>query len=185
MALFRLLDVAETWFIKAWGEGYDGKHRDGIFDFLPPPTENVVPWLWGFFLFVAGTAVLFWWTNLIMFGVGYHAAKAIFKEAIEKVAHATFRFYDVTPVGRLMNRLTSDMNTVDGGLSSAFTIFGWQMIGFVSCIVVILSSTPAFLAFGLLLCCGFIYNFYRFLPTSQSLRRLEVSYALWISIARY
>jgi hypothetical protein len=44
-----------------------------------------------------------------------------------------------------------------------------------SCIVVILSSTPSFLAFGLLLCCGFVYNFYRFLPTSQSLRRLEVS----------
>jgi ABC-type multidrug transport system fused ATPase/permease subunit len=175
MALFRLLDVAETWFIKAWGEGYDGKHKDGIFDFLPPPDENVVPWLWGFFLFVAGTAVLFWVTNVIMFGVGYHAAKAIFKEAIEKVAHATFRFYDVTPVGRLMNRLTSDMNTVDGGLSSAFTVFGWQMIGFMSCIVVILSSTPSFLAFGLLLCCGFVYNFYRFLPTSQSLRRLEAS----------
>ena len=175
MALFRLLDVVETWFIKAWGEGYDGKHKDGIFDFLPPPDENVVPWLWGFFLFVAGTAVLFWITNVIMFGVGYHAAKAIFKEAIEKVAHATFRFYDVTPVGRLMNRLTSDMNTVDGGLSSAFTVFGWQMIGFMSCIVVILSSTPSFLAFGILLCCGFVYNFYRFLPASQSLRRLEVS----------
>ncbi|KAJ8111681.1 hypothetical protein OPT61_g5781 [Boeremia exigua] len=174
MALFRLLDVAETWFIKAWGEGYDGKHRDGVFGFLPPPDENVVPWLWGFFLFVAGTAVLFWFTNVIMFGVGYQAAKAIFKEAVEKVAHATFRFYDVTPVGRLMNRLTSDMNTVDGGLSSAFTIFGWQLIGFVSCIVVILSSTPAFLAFGVLLCCGFVYNFYQFLPTSQALRRLEM-----------
>ena len=174
MALFRTLDVAETWFIKAWGEGYSSQHKDSIFNFLPPPTDNVVPWLWGFFLFVAGTAVLFWWTNLIMFGVGYHAAKAIFKEAIDRVAHATFRFYDVTPVGRLMNRLTSDMNTVDGGLSSAFTVFGWQLIGFISCIVVILSSTPAFLAFGLLLCCGFVYNFYRFLPTSQSLRRLEV-----------
>lgn len=178
MALYRVLDVAETWFIKAWGEGYDGKHKDGIFDFLPPPTEDVVPWLWGFFLFVAGSAVLFWFTNVIMFGVGYNAAKSIFKEAVEKVAHATFRFYDVTPVGRLMNRLTSDMNTVDGGLSTAFTVFGWQMIGFISCIVVILSSTPAFLAFGVLLCCGFVYNFYRFLPTSQSLRRLEVSLSL-------
>ncbi|KAH6611900.1 P-loop containing nucleoside triphosphate hydrolase protein [Boeremia exigua] len=174
MALYRFLDVAETWFVKAWGEGYENKHSDGVFGFLPPPTEDVVPWLWVFFVFVAGTAVLFWFTNVIMFGVGYNAAKAIFKEAVDKVAHATFRFYDVTPVGRLMNRLTSDMNTVDGGLSSAFTVFGWQMIGFVSCIVVILSSTPAFLAFGLLLCCGFVYNFYRFLPTSQSLRRLEM-----------
>jgi ABC-type multidrug transport system fused ATPase/permease subunit len=177
MALYRLLDVAQTWFIKAWGEGYDNHHPHGIFDFLPPPADDVVPWLKGFFLFVTGMSVTFWWTNLIMFGVGYHAAKSIFKEAAERVAHATFRFYDVTPVGRLMNRLTSDMNTIDGGLSSAFTVFAWHLIGFVSCIVVILSSTPAFLVFGSLLCCAFVYTFYQFLPTSQSLRRLEVSSA--------
>lgn len=70
MALFRLLDVAQTWFIKSWAESYEpGKHK-GIFDFLPPPAEDVVPWLWTFFLFITATAVLFWWTNLIMFGVG-------------------------------------------------------------------------------------------------------------------
>ncbi|EMD64693.1 hypothetical protein COCSADRAFT_87739 [Bipolaris sorokiniana ND90Pr] len=174
MAAFRVLDVAQTWFMKSWGESYDDVEHHGIFDFLPPATENVDPWLWTFFLFVSGTAILFWWTNLIMFGVGYHAAKTIFRETLERVAHATFRFYDVTPVGRLMNRLTSDMNTIDGDLSGAFITFAWQIIGWMSCIVIILSSTPAFLAFGVLLCCGFVYYFFRFLPTSQSLRRLEM-----------
>ncbi|KAF2877433.1 P-loop containing nucleoside triphosphate hydrolase protein [Massariosphaeria phaeospora] len=174
MALFRVLDVGQTWFIKAWGEGYGNGKPDGIFDFLPDPAEDVMPWLTAFFIFVTGTAVLYWWTNLIMFGVGYHAAKSIFKEALDRVAHATFRYYDVTPVGRLMNRLTSDMNTIDGDLSSLFTIFAWTIIGWVSCVIVILSSTPAFLAFGLVLCAGFAYTFYRFLPTSQSLRRLEM-----------
>lgn len=178
MLLFRVLDVGQTWFIKAWGESYDKGEHKGLFDFLPPAAEDVIPWLKTFFLFVSATAVCFWWTNLIMFGVGYTASKTIFREAIERVAHATFRYYDVTPVGRLMNRLTSDMNTVDGDLSSAFTIFVWQIIGWVSAVVIILSSTPAFLAFGLLLCCAFAYYFFRFLPTSQSLRRLEVCFLL-------
>jgi ABC-type multidrug transport system fused ATPase/permease subunit len=185
MALFRVLDVAQTWFIKSWAESYDEKEHKGIFDFLPPAAENVVPWLWTFFLFVSATAVLFWWTNIIMFGVGYHAAKTIFEETMERVAHATFRFYDVTPVGRLMNRLTSDMNTIDGDLSTAFMAFAWQVIGWMSCIVIILSSTPAFLAFGVFLCCGFVYYFFRFLPTSQSLRRLEVSSLLVTSNREY
>lgn len=175
MAAFRVLDVAQVWFMKSWGESYDDAEHHGLFDFLPPATENVDPWLWTFFLFVSGTAILFWWTHLIMFGVGYHAAKTIFRETVERVAHATFRFYDVTPVGRLMNRLTSDMNTVDGDLSGAFIGFAWHLIGWMSCIVIILSATPAFLAFGVLLCCGFVYYFFCFLPTSQSLRRLEVS----------
>ncbi|EFQ91944.1 hypothetical protein PTT_11049 [Pyrenophora teres f. teres 0-1] len=174
MALFRVLDVAQTWFIKSWAESYEEGDHSGLFDFLPPATEDVVPWLWTFFGFVAATAVLFWWTNLIMFGVGYHAAKTIFRETITRVAHATFRFYDVTPVGRLMNRLTSDMNTIDGDLSNAFIVFAWQVIGWLSAIVIIFSSTPAFLAFGVVLCCGFVYYFFRFLPTSQGLRRLEM-----------
>lgn len=180
MAAFRVLDVAQTWFMKSWGESYDNVEHNGLFGFLPPATENVDPWLWTFFLFVSGTAILFWWTHLIMFGTGYHAAKTIFKNTIERVASATFRFYDVTPVGRLMNRLTSDMNTIDGDLSSAFIIFAWQIIGWISCIIIFLSSTPGFIAFGVVLCCGFVYYFFRFLPTSQTLRRLEVS-----SIARY
>jgi ABC-type multidrug transport system fused ATPase/permease subunit len=112
-----------------------------------------------------------------MYGVGYRAAKTIFQEAVERVAHATFRYYDVTPVGRLMNRLTSDMNTVDGGLSVVFTVFVWTFIGWLTAVTIILSSTPVFLVFGAVLCCAFTYYFFRFLPTSQSLRRLEVSHA--------
>ena len=185
MAIFRVVDVGQSWLVKSWGESYDFGKPKGIFDFLPPASENVIPWLWSFFLFVSTTAVLFWWTNLIMFGVGYQAAKTIFKETVERVAHAQFRFYDVTPVGRLMNRLTSDMNTIDGELSSAFAIFAWQVIGWVTSIIIILSATPAFLAFGVILCCGFVYYFFRFLPTSQSLRRLEVRHILPITFQSF
>jgi ABC-type multidrug transport system fused ATPase/permease subunit len=182
MLAYRVLDTAQTWFIKAWGESYDSTHHKGVFDFLPPAAENVIPWLQTFFLFVTATSILFWWTYLIMYGVGYQAAKTIFQSAVERVAHASFRYYDVTPVGRLMNRLTSDMNTVDGGLATTFTVFVWQFIGWITAVAIILSSTPAFLAFGAILCCGFIYYFFRFLPTSQSLRRLEVSCDASISI---
>jgi ABC-type multidrug transport system fused ATPase/permease subunit len=180
MAVFRIGDVAQTWFIKAWGEGYDYDYSRGLFDFLPPPGQDVVPWLITFFLFVLGSSVLYWWTYLIMYGTGYQAAKTIFREAVATVAHATFRFYDVTPVGRLMNRLTSDMNTIDGHLSIVFTVVIWHLVGWVSSIIIILSSTPAFLAFGLVLSAGFVYYFRLFLPTSQSLRRLEVSFYSYI-----
>ncbi|KAF2019292.1 ABC bile acid transporter-like protein [Aaosphaeria arxii CBS 175.79] len=174
MAAFRVLDVVLTWFLKSWGEGYEEVQAEGLFDSLPPPYKNAVPWLELFFAFSVGSSILFWLTNLIMFGVGYHAAKTIFKEALDRVAHATFRFYDVTPVGRLMNRLTSDMNTVDGALSEMFTYFVWGLVGWLSCIIVFFTSTPGFVAFAAILCSGFIYHFLRFLPVSQSLRRLEM-----------
>jgi ABC-type multidrug transport system fused ATPase/permease subunit len=175
MALFRVVDIGKQWFIKAWGEGYEYDEPRGTFDFLPPPGQDVVPWLVAFLILTTIMSVLYWWTYLITYGVGYQAAKTIFKEAIDRVAHATFRYYDVTPVGRLMNRLTSDMNTIDGHLSFIFTIVMWDLVGFFSTIVIILSATPAFLAFGVVLSSGFVYYFRMFLPTSQTLRRLEVS----------
>lgn len=175
MLAFRVVDIGQGWYIKAWGEGYDYDHPRGTFDFLPPPAEDVVPWLIGFFVFVVIASVLFWGVYLVMYGVGYQAAKTIFREAIDRVAHATFRFYDVTPVGRLMNRLTSDMNTIDGHLGFIFTIVIWQAVGFVSSIVIILTAAPSFLVFGILLSAGYVYYFSLFLPTSQTLRRLEVS----------
>ena len=171
---YRLVGFAQTWLIKAWSESYDHGQPDGVFKFLPPAAEDVVPWLWTFFAFVIVTAVLYWGTTMLMFGVGYKAGKTVFKEAIERVAQANFRFYDVTPVGRLMNRLTSDMNTIDGNLSHMFTIFAWQIIGWVTSIAIIMSATPAFVGFGILLTFGFVYYFFRYLPTSQTLRRLEV-----------
>ncbi|PVI04510.1 ABC bile acid transporter-like protein [Periconia macrospinosa] len=174
MVAFRLVDIAQTWFIKAWGEGYDHSHPRGLFDFLPPPGQDVIPWLITFFIFTVIASVFFWLTHLIMYGTGYQAAKTIFKEAMKSVAHGTFRFYDVTPVGRLMNRLTSDMNTIDGHLSFVFVTIIWNTVGWISATVIILSSAPAFLVFGLLISGAFVHYFRLFLPTSQTLRRLEM-----------
>lgn len=42
MLFFRIIDVAQTWFIKAWGESYDPGHHKGMFDFLPPAEKDVL-----------------------------------------------------------------------------------------------------------------------------------------------
>jgi len=91
-----------------------------------------------------------------------------------KVTHATFRFYDITPVGRLMNRLTGDITTVDGDISGQFQNVAMSSIAWISSLVVIASVTPIFLLFAIALTIGFIVIFNHFLPTSQSLRRLEM-----------
>jgi len=98
----------------------------------------------------------------------------MFIRIMETVAGATFRFYDVTPVGRLMNRMTSDIGVVDGNISEQFRIISWLLISWASSMAVIAFATPIFLAFAVLLTLAFILIFRRFIPTSQSLRRLEM-----------
>lgn len=73
-----------------------------------------------------------------------------------------------------MNRMTSDIGTVDGDISQQFEEVAWLAISWTASIVVIASVTPVFLVFSAILTAAFVVVFLRFLPTSQSLRRLEV-----------
>ncbi len=78
----------------------------------------------------------------------------------------------VTTVGRLMNRLTSDMNTVRWRPELGVHRLWLQLIGFISCIVVILSSTPTFLAFG---SAALLWICIQLLPVPANLAELKAS----------
>ena len=177
LALYRLVAVAETWFLKLWGEAYSRPSERAFshpFDTLPSPEANIRPWLFGFFVLAAGQSTMFFISQCFMLIIVYCAGRQMFKEIMDRVSHATFRFYDVTPVGRLMNRMTSDIGTVDGNISQQFQDVVWLSISWVSSIIIIASVTPLFLIFSFALTGTFVWIFLRFLPTSQSLRRLEM-----------
>ena len=144
------------------------------FDKFPPPLEDVRPWLAAFFAITVFQSLTVLISQLMMIVIVYCAGKTMFQEVMLRVSHATFRFFDVTPIGRLMNRLTSDIGVVDGNISEQFQRIIFQAIVWVSSLLVIASVTPTFLAFSLVLTAAFIFTFLRFLPTSQSLRRLEM-----------
>lgn len=118
LALYRLVFVGETWFIKIWGEAFDTSEKEtrvqrNAFDRLPSPETDVRPWLIGFFLIAAVRSCMFLISQSFMLVIIYSAGRRMFRDIIERVSRATFRFYDITPVGRLMNRLTSDIGIVE------------------------------------------------------------------------
>lgn len=204
LTIYRLASIGQSWFLKEWGEAYNellllvgsltsrGKalatnwmslpilpsgfswHPSNPMDGFPPPIENVKPWLWAFFAITTFQSFMLLIGQLMMLVIVYCAGKSLFQQVMVQVSHATFRFFDTTPIGRLMNRLTSDIGVVDGNISQQFQVIAFQAITWISSIAVIASVTPYFLAFSLLLTAAFILTFLRFLPTSQSLRRLEM-----------
>ncbi|KAJ5303614.1 hypothetical protein N7476_010413, partial [Penicillium atrosanguineum] len=197
LTVYRLASVGQSWFLKGWGEAYNTSSSasgglvgdtalvatssvDAYFapsnpmDQLPPPRDDVRPWLWTFFAIISFQAATLLIAQFLMLAIVYFAGKALFRQVMVRVSRATFRFFDVTPVGRLMNRLTSDIGVVDGNISEQFQIIAFQAITWISSILVIATATPAFLILSLILTVCFVLIFLQFLPTSQSLRRLEM-----------
>lgn len=192
-ALCRITYVSENWFLKEWGEAYNRTKVQiltlqkldfemhllespirGLFDKFPDPSVDVRPWLLGFLIIVACETLGLILSRVSMLVVTYSAARRMFRDIMNRISNATFLFYDVTPVGRLMNRLTSDIGTIDGNIANQFLIVIWHAIAWISSIIVIASITPMFSVFAIALTLAFVMIFLRFLPTSQSLRRLEM-----------
>lgn len=179
LIVFRLLVVLRDYFLKEWGEAYEQTASartllSNPLDKFPRPQDDVTPWLMGFFFLSTLRAVVYQVSMLFMLVIIYTAGRSMFKEVMTNVCHATFRFYDVTPVGRLLNRMTGDINTIDGNISRQFLILAELSLSTAASVVVIASVTPMFLAFSFILTMLFIYIFYLYLPTAQSLRRLEM-----------
>ncbi|KAI1083138.1 canalicular multispecific organic anion transporter 1 [Whalleya microplaca] len=183
-SLFRFTRIFNYWFLKAWGEAYENVEvqpesepadiANGIFDGLPNPNNDVRPWLIWYAILGLLMTVFFVLTQCGMTIILYTAAKDLFIKVINRVSCATFRYYDVTPVGRLMNRLTSDFGMLDGGVIQPLQNFAFWSLTWMSSMIVIALTTPLFFIFALGMTIWFIAIFLRFLPTSQSLRRLEM-----------
>lgn len=176
LAAYRVIDVARSWLLKQWGEAYDKGGDSGhyLFQHLPNPASNVKPWLLTLFLNSVAWIIFFTASRIIMMIITYSIGRRMFHDAILRVTNTVFRYYDVTPVGRLMNRLTSDIGVVDGNIAELFHLSLFQFIAWLTAIVIIASVTPTFLIFSFVATIAFVVVFRRFLPTSQNLRRLEM-----------
>lgn len=196
MAVTRCVTISISWYLKEFGESYQTSDTHvywtttaeyvmssttssqpaflrRFFDQMPDPRDNVRPWLVGLLLFYTANTVAFISLLATSQVTRYLAGKNMFEAAMHRVSKALFRFYDVTPTGRLMNRLTSDIGQLDSAIGwDVFHIF-WNSLTWVASLIVVASITPLSLAVCVVLAGTYIFVFSRFLRASQGLRRLE------------
>lgn len=95
----------------------------------------------------------------------------------DRMAFAIFRspmsFFETTPVGRILNRFTSDVYRVDDSLGRSFNMC-FTNVGKVMVTIIIISiSTPAFVLVIIPLAAIYKYMQGYYLATSRELKRLE------------
>nr|QUF59457.1 ATP-binding cassette transporter Abcc10 [Brachionus angularis] len=104
---------------------------------------------------------------------GITAGKYIHEVLIENLIKASLRFFDLTPKGRILNRLSSDMYAIDDSLPFILNIFLACLFGLAGILVVTCYSLPWFSLS--LIPISIIYysiqNYYRW--TSRELKRLS------------
>lgn len=73
---------------------------------------------------------------------GIKAAKAIHEKLLKRVFGTKLQFFDVTPLGRILNRFSSDTYTIDSSLPFILNIFLAQLFGLLGSICISLYALP-------------------------------------------
>ncbi|KAJ1965755.1 hypothetical protein GGI12_000547 [Dipsacomyces acuminosporus] len=111
--------------------------------------------------------------TLMQFWSSLKASKTLHATLLHAILRAPVRFFDTTPAGRLINRFSKDMETIDQNLTSSLWIFITEVISSVAILVVIAVITPAFtvgaiIVAGLYWAIGVLY-----LSASREIKRFE------------
>lgn len=104
---------------------------------------------------------------------GVAAAKSLHGQSVRSIFRAPMSFFDTTPIGRIMNRFSKDIDAIDNLLADSMRQFFGTLIQALGTFVLISVYFPVFLAplFVLLVLYYFAAIYYR--STSRELKRLD------------
>ncbi|KAJ7593418.1 ABC transporter [Mycena floridula] len=103
----------------------------------------------------------------------YFASQHLHRMAIKRVMHAPMSFFETTPLGRIMNRFSKDIDTIDNLLGDSFRMMAGTSSSIIGAIILISIVLPWFLiaVFCILILYGYAASFYR--ASARELKRLD------------
>ena len=159
-AIGQVFRVFSDLWIGMWAKNY--RHRNTSFYFT------------GYALIVFITIVLAVLRSVYFIYKCLNASKSLHDDLLRKVLAAPVNLYfDVTPVGRILNRFSKDLDSIDSNLPDFFLNFltnGWHVL---AVLAMCLASTPYFVIILLPLGILFAYIQDSFRKSSRELKRME------------
>uniref|UniRef100_A0A8C4HN06 Cystic fibrosis transmembrane conductance regulator n=1 Tax=Dicentrarchus labrax TaxID=13489 RepID=A0A8C4HN06_DICLA len=111
--------------------------------------------------------------NLLLFNVLVRCAQSLHNRMFSAILRTPVRFFDVNPIGRVLNRFSKDIGQLDANMPWTFVDFIQVFLQILGVIAVSVSVIPWILIPVLPLLLFFLYLRRYFLQTSRDVKRLE------------
>ncbi|KAI9303307.1 hypothetical protein BJ944DRAFT_241568 [Cunninghamella echinulata] len=109
----------------------------------------------------------------VMFNSSLTASRRIHSQLLNRILRAKVRFFDTTPMGRIVNRFSSDLETIDQEVSPQLSFFMFSIASTLMVVIVIVAVTPTFIIPGTFITILFWFIGIYYLKTSRDLKRLN------------
>ena len=112
-------------------------------------------------------------TFVTMVMAGIRASRLLHERLLNSILHLPMSFFDTTPLGRIINRFSTDINACDDTLPFSFMAVMMGGISVVGSLIVIGSGTPIFLSLvpPLVIIFSMVQIYY--IASSRSLKRID------------
>lgn len=87
----------------------------------------------------------------------------------------TVRFFDSTPSGRILNRLSRDVQVIDENIPTSGMYWTYEVLATLGILIVIFLNLPAFLLAGVVIAVAYVFLGYLYVTASRELKRLGES----------
>ncbi|KAJ1727146.1 hypothetical protein LPJ61_004731 [Coemansia biformis] len=164
VVLTRFGGIAQSYWVRIW-----------MSDSNDPATSahGIVFWLGIYSLLEMLSTALFMVAWLVELGGSIRAARLYHERLFERVVNAVPRFFDKTPIGRVISRFSRDMRTIDESIIGLIVSLGMQIVQVASVFVIISSVVPPFIVIALAMTCAYAMVAVYYLNATRELKRLD------------
>ncbi|XP_046728808.1 ATP-binding cassette sub-family C member 9 isoform X2 [Silurus meridionalis] len=153
-------------------DGNATNYTQGYSGMQSPEPQTYVP----VFIILCGAGILLCLiTSLTVEFLGLAAASNLHHDLLNKIIHAPIRFFDVTPLGQILNRFSADTNIIDQHIPPTLESLTRSTLLCLSAIGIIASVTPGFLLALVPLAVAFYFIQKYFRVASKDLQDLDDS----------
>jgi len=151
--------VISTWWLTYWSDSGSGKSQ--------------YYYLGMYALINLGVAIVNLIRSLFLAFIALKASKSMFRDMLGSVMTAPMSFFDTTPVGRLVNRFSKDIYTVDEKVVETGGMYLRTIFSVISTIAVISGVTPVFVFFMIPMILYYMHEQAFFTISYRELKRLD------------
>ena len=157
--LTEVCKVVNNWWLTYWSN--DTAHKPGL-------------WYVGFYALIAVCSVLLMGIRYItLYLSGIKASSLLHDKLLGGILRSPMSFFDQTPLGRITNRISKDIYTVDKTLPGVFASFLSCLFSVMATLVVITMSSPWFLLVVVVLAFYYVYEGRFYVRSSREIKRLD------------
>jgi ABC-type multidrug transport system fused ATPase/permease subunit len=117
--------------------------------------------------------IMFFVAGAIVAPFTYFASKSLHRRTITSVMHAPMSFFETTPLGRIMNRFSKDIDTVDNTASESLRMLLMSFVHLCGPFVLIATIVPWFLAAVVVVVVAYYGFALYYRASARELKRLD------------